>query len=124
MAEMLAVPAGPAALLHPVVLRQRERGLTDDVRDGLQPSTAQDIRVDRDIGMDRAVLAGIDHEHLTREGPEMIDRGLRAGVALFGAVTEADDPFRGMAQVIRALLLRLGSNGGERRIARGHHRAP
>src|SRR3954467_12303251 len=74
--------------------------------------------------MDQGALAFIDGKPLTGESPEMIDRGLRAGMAFSRAVTEPDDPLRGMAKVIGALLLRLGGNGGKRRVARSHHRTP
>ena len=45
-------------------------------------------------------------------------------MALGGAVAQADQPFRGVAQMVGALLLRLGGDRGERRVGRAHHRAP
>src|SRR3954451_9280059 len=124
MAEMLAVPAHAAALLHPVVLRQLERCFADHIRKCRQPTTPQGAWVYGDTGMDQGVLAVVDGKHLAGESPEMIDRSLRAGMALVGAVAEPDHPLRGMPQVIGALLLRLRGNRSERRIARGHHGAP
>src|SRR3954462_7443380 len=111
MAEMLAVPAHAAALLHPVVLRQLERCFADHIRECRQPATPQGPWVYGDIGMDQGALAFIDGKHLTGKSPEMIDRGLRAGMAFSRAVTEPDDPLRGMVKVIGALLLRLGGDG-------------
>jgi len=47
MAEVLAVTADPAALQHPVGLRQRERGLGDDASDRLEPLRLQACRISR-----------------------------------------------------------------------------
>ena len=63
-------------------------------------------------------------EHLAGEGPEIVDRVLRAAVAFLGAVAEPNDPFRGMADVIGAFLFRLRRDRRQRRIAGAHHRAP
>ena len=63
-------------------------------------------------------------EHLAGKGPEIVDRGLRAGVAFLGAVAEPDHPFRGMPQMIGGFLLGFGGDRGKRRVARLHHRAP
>src|SRR5207249_11821114 len=77
MTEMLAVAAGTAALLHPVVLRQCERCLVEDAGHRLEPAVAQCCRINRDAAVNQAALAVIDREHLAGERPEMIDRGLR-----------------------------------------------
>src|SRR4051812_43655790 len=124
MAEMLAVPAHAAALLHPVVLRQLEHCFADHIRECRQPAAPQGPWVYGDTGMDQGALAVVDGKHLAGERPEMIDRSLRAGMALVGAVAQPDDPLRGMAEVIGALLLRLGGNSRKLRVARSHHRTP
>src|SRR5581483_12030343 len=100
MAEMLAVPADTAALLHPVALRQRQRRLMDNTGDGLEPLRLQACGIDGNTDIDQRSLCLIDREHLAGEAPEIFDRSLRAGVALIGAVAEPDDPFRVMAQMI------------------------
>src|SRR6476661_8830873 len=108
MAEMLRVTTQAAALLHPVVLRQRQCRLLDHARYRRQPSRPQRSRVDGRAIVDQAALGLINRKHLAGEGPEMIDRGLRAGMTLLGAITEPDDPFRAMPHMIGAFLLGLG----------------
>src|SRR5215475_181475 len=105
MAEMLAVTADAAALLHPVVLGKRQRRLCDNTSDGLEPLRLQAGRIDRDTRVDQRAFGVVHREHLAGEGPEIVDRSLRAGMALFRAVTKADDPLGGMAQMIGALFL-------------------
>src|SRR5690242_3178648 len=105
MAEMLAVPAAPAALLHPVVLRQTQRGLADDTRDGRQPFMLQIGSIDHGPPVDQPALAVVDKKHLAGEGPEIVDRRLRPCVTFPGAVAEPDHPLGGMPQMIGALLL-------------------
>src|SRR5947207_10848284 len=104
MAEMLAVPAAAASLLHPVGLRQSKRRFADDAGNGFQPSRTHGRGIDRDAGIDQAALAVVDGKHLARKSPEIVDCCLRAAVAFLGAVAEADDPFRGMAHVIGTFL--------------------
>ena len=72
----------------------------------------------------KAALAGVSSEHFAGKSPEMIDRGLRAGVAFFGAVAEPDDPFRRMPQMIGAFLFGFRRDRGQRRVSGFHHRAP
>ena len=72
----------------------------------------------------KRALAVVDLEHLAGKGPEIVDRGLRAGVAFRGAVAEPDDPFRRMPQMIGAFLLGFRRDRRQRRIGRFHHRAP
>ena len=93
---MLAVPADAAALLHPVILGQRQRRLGDNAGNRLEPLRLQAGGIDRDPASIRRALGIIDREHLAGEGPEIVDCGLRAAVALFGAVAEPDHPFGGM----------------------------
>src|SRR6516162_6793861 len=100
MAEMLAVAADAAALLHPVVFRQRQRGFSDHTRNGLQPLRLEARGIDRNAGVDQSALDVIDGKHFAGESPEIVDRCLRATVALFGAIAEAHDPLAGMAQMI------------------------
>src|ERR1700761_3756085 len=54
----------------------------------------------------------------------MIDRALSSSMALLGSVTEPDDPFRCMPQMIGAFLLGLRGDCSERAICRFHHRPP
>ena len=110
---MLAVPAAAAALLHPVVLRQGKRSLADDAGDRLQPLRPQRRGIDRDAGIDQAALAVINGKHLAGEGPEFIDRRLRAGVTFLGAIAEADDPLGSVPDVISAFLFRFRRNRRE-----------
>src|SRR5262245_30678459 len=100
MTEMLAMTADATAMLHPVVPRQCQRRRSDGAGDGLEPLRLQAGRIDRDAGIDKRALAVIDRKHLAGEGPEIIDRGLRAGVALLGTVAEPNDPFGRVAQMI------------------------
>src|SRR5689334_5520262 len=116
MAEMLAVVADAATLLHPVIGRKRQRRLGNDAADDSVPPRLQARRVDRDAGIDQAALGVVDREHLAGIGPEMIDRLLRPRMALRGTVTKADDPFRAMADMIGAFLLGFRCDRGERRV--------
>ena len=59
-----------------------------------------------------------------RVRPQLVHGGLGACVALVGAVAEADHPFRRVAQMVGALLLRLGGDGRERGVLGRHHGAP
>src|SRR4051812_48091847 len=104
MAEMLRVPAFAAALLHPVVLRQRQCRLLHDARYARQPPRPQRSRIDGRAVVDQAPLGLIDRKHLAGEGPEMIDRALGTDTTVLGAVTEPDDPFRAMPHMIGAFL--------------------
>src|SRR3954451_24061501 len=81
MAEMFAVPAATAALLHPVVVWQRQRRLSQYARNRLQPLRTQACRIDRNSGVDQAAFAVIDREHLAGIGPQIVDRGLCAAMA-------------------------------------------
>ena len=72
----------------------------------------------------RRAFAVVDLEHLAGKGPEIVDRGLRAAMALLGAVAEPDDPFRRMPQMIGAFLLGFRGDRRQRRVTRFHHRAP
>src|SRR6185312_100574 len=116
MAEMLAVATGAAPLLHPLVLRQRQRRFVDNAGHGLEPLQFEACWIDCDAGLDQSALAVIDREHFAGEGPEIVDRTLRTGVALVGAVAEPYHPFGRVAQVIGALLLRLRRDGSQGRI--------
>src|SRR5580692_2054545 len=104
MPEMLAVPAAAAALLHPAAFGQNEGRFARDIGDQFEPWRAQGRRIDGDTGIDQGALAVVDFKHLAGKGPEVVDRGLRTGVALRGAVAEPDDPFRAMPDVIGAFL--------------------
>src|SRR5690349_7144280 len=116
MAEMFAVPAAAAAPLHPVVLWQNQRRLVHHVGYRLEPWRAQARGIDRDAGIDQPALAVTGLEHLAGEGPEQVDRVLRAAVAFLGAVAETHDPLRGMAEVIGAFLFRFCRDRRQRRI--------
>src|ERR1700737_2492400 len=94
MPEMLAVPAAAAALLHPVALGQRQCRIADDRQNRLEPLRTQALGINRDAGIDQGPLAVVNFEHLAGKRPEIVDGGLRAGVAFLGAVAEPDDPFR------------------------------
>ena len=59
--------------------------------------------------------AGVGDEQLARVAPQIVERRLRARVALSGAVAERDHPLRRVAHVIARLLDRLGGDAGERR---------
>src|SRR5215472_9785424 len=106
MAEMFAVAAMPAALLHPIAFRQGERRLIHNAGDRLEPLRLQGCWINGDAGVDETSLGLIDFKHFAGEGPEIVDRHLSAAVALVGPVAEPDDPFRGMAQMIGAFLFR------------------
>src|SRR3979409_416429 len=108
MAEMFAVPAVAAALLHPVTFGQRQCRFVDDAGYRLEPWRAQLCGVDRDTFIDQAALAVVAAKHLAGIGPEIVDRGLRAAMAFLGAVAEPNYPFRRMPQMIRTLLFRFG----------------
>ena len=65
-----------------------------DIGNGFQPLPTQARGVDGNAGIDQCALASIRLEHFAGKSPEMIDRGLRAGMAFRGAVAEPHDPFR------------------------------
>ena len=81
-------------------------------------------RIDRHPGVDQAALAGVGIEHLAGERPELHQSGGQAGVAHAGAIAQTNDPFGGVAQMIRELLFRLGCDRGQRRVCRAHHGTP
>src|SRR3979409_688518 len=108
MAEMLAVLAAVAALLHPRVIGQSQCRFADDIRSRAEPSRMQRRGINRNAGTDQRAFAVVDVKHLAGKRPEIVDRILRAGVALLGAVAEPDDPFRRMPQMIGAFLLGFG----------------
>src|SRR5258705_3783423 len=117
MAEMLTVPTTAATLLHPVILWQDKRRFAHDTGHRLEPMGTQASGIDRDAGIDQAALAVVDVKHLTRKGPEIVDRRLRAAVAFLGAVAETDDPFGSVPDMIGAFLFRLRRDRRQRRIA-------
>src|SRR5712692_6020304 len=124
MAEMLGVPAAASAALHPPRCRARQRRLGEHASDAALPFGLEQCRVDGEALSDQRLLDGVALEHLAGIGPELVERGLGAAMALRRAVAEADQPFAGMAQVIGGLLLGLGGDRRQRRIARARERAP
>src|ERR1700683_3269461 len=99
MTEMFAVPAAAAALLHPAALRQRKRCFVYNRGNDLEPRRAQARGIDGDAAIDQRALAVVVTEHLAGKGPEIVDGGLRTGMAFLGAIAEADHPFRRLPRV-------------------------
>src|SRR5262249_52771677 len=113
MAEVLAVAATAAPGLHPGGGGRLQGRLVEHASDGLRPGVVKARRIDGDTLVDQAPLGAVRLEQLARERPQALHRGLGARPAVIGAVAEADYPFAGMAQMIGALLLRLGGDGGK-----------
>src|SRR5258708_12066009 len=107
MAEMLAVPAAAAALLHPFALGQRQRRFAYDGQNRLKPLRMHRRGIDRETGIDQATLAVVDVKHLAGKSPEVVDRGLRAGVALLVAIAAPPHPSRPMPQLIGTFFFEL-----------------
>src|SRR6266403_1406777 len=84
----------------------------------------QDRGIDADTGINQGAFAVVDLKHLAGKSPEIVDRSLRAGMAILGAVAEPHNPFRRMPQMIGAFLLGFRRDRRQRRVARLHHRAP
>src|SRR3984957_1491546 len=64
MAEMFAVLAAAAALLHPAAFGQNQRCFAHDVRNRDEPLRMQRRRIDGDAPLDQSALALVDREHL------------------------------------------------------------
>src|ERR1700739_2502801 len=91
MAEMFAVPAAAAALLHPVIFGQTQRRFAYDLGHRRKPLRVQRSGIDRDATLDQSALAVVGLEHLAGIGPEVVDRCPSTAMAFRGAVTEPDD---------------------------------
>ena len=95
MAEMLAVPAAAAALLHPAVVGQGQRRLARPRRTPSSSHAARSARrIDGDAGLDQVALAGVGVEQLAGEGPEVVERRLRAAWLSSVPSPSRIDPFR------------------------------
>src|SRR6266567_9279380 len=122
MAEMLTVTSGAAAGLHPFAWRKLQVGVGQDGGERALPSRADAGAIDGDAGFDQRPLDVIGLEHLSGVRPQMLERLLRAAMALFGPVAQPNGPLARVAHVIGELLRALGGDGRQRCVLRARQR--
>ena len=122
---MLAVPAAAAALLHPVVFRQRQRRLAR--RHRKSSSAIARARLAGSIAMPASIrprslssTANISPVKAQRSSIAACARR----VAFLGAVAEPDDPFRANAAHDRRFPFPISPRSRRASDRRFHHRAP
>src|SRR6266480_2586643 len=107
MAEMLAVASHAAARLHPFARRQPQVRLSQDRGERALPAWTDKGAIGRDARLDQRLLDLVGLEHLSGVRPQLVERLLRATMALLGAVAEPNGPFAGVPHVIGELLRTL-----------------
>ncbi len=109
VAKVLAVASGAAAGLHPITGGKLQVRLGENRDERALPSRADAGAIDGDAGFDQRPLDVVGLEQLSRVRPQIVERLLRAAMALLGAVAKPDGPLAGVANVIGELLCALVS---------------